>query len=111
MRSYTIHFGDKPKELRYGSNAIRQVEEQSKMGSIVKMLSEDNVGYNSIMWLLWGGLKHDNRKLTMDDVGELMDAYLEDRPLSDLIEEVLEALNACNVFGKPKPPDEDDLGN
>ena len=38
------------------------------------------------------GLKHDNKKITQAQAGDLMDAYLEENDFNELVAEVMAAL-------------------
>ena len=75
MRSKEIQL-DRPRKFRYDYNAIADVEEKAGMG-IGEMFSAHRVGYHVIRLLVWGGLKWENRGLTVPEVGKMVGKYLE----------------------------------
>jgi len=61
---------DQPRNIRLNTNALVKVEEV-----LGKPLSEFGAafGLKEIRALLWAGLLHEDRKLSLDDVGDLID--------------------------------------
>lgn len=66
---------DRLREVKYDFNAIADIEEVSGKG-IGFLLREENMGINTIRLLIWAGLKHEDKKLTRSEVGDLLTDYL-----------------------------------
>ena len=54
--------------LRYDVNSICELEEKTGKG-LFKLIAEESIGFSLIRGLIWAGLKHRNRGLTLDIVG------------------------------------------
>lgn len=102
---------DKPRRLRYDSNSIADVEGAADAG-IMALMGKERTGFNTVRLLLWGGLKWADRKLTVQQVGKLMDGYFKDGgTLIDLYEKVQEALEESGLFEFKEVDEEDEEGN
>ena len=97
MKSVTIQL-DRPRRLRFDYNALSDVEEKAGMG-IGAILSEQRIGFAMTRVLLWGGLKWEDRKLTLEKVGELLQAYFQGGgSWDDIIATIFQAVNASGLF-------------
>lgn len=74
---HTIEFNlfDRPRHLKFDINAIADIERETKTG-IMNLLQNERLGFDSIRVLLWGGLKHEDRNLTIEKVGDLIQNYM-----------------------------------
>lgn len=89
---------DKPRRLRYDFNAIADLE--TTLGHPIATLLTTQMGLSSIRGLLWCGLKAEDRRLTPQRTGELIQQYLTNGgTLEALLAKVREALDQSGVFG------------
>lgn len=65
----------KTRFLRYDMNAMADFEEKTGMG--LAQLMSSNAIFATTRAMLWAGLKHQDRGLTIDRVGQWMQAYVE----------------------------------
>ena len=73
-----ITLGGKERRLRYDINAAAEMEELMGGKSLLYVLgSPMAAGFSAIRVLLWGGLKHADKGLTLQRVGLLMQEYME----------------------------------
>ena len=71
-KSVTIEL-DKIRNLRYGLNALVKVEELT--GKSITKLDLENISMKDLRTILFAGLYHENKDLTPEKVGELIDYY------------------------------------
>lgn len=101
-RCVEIELGGKTRKLRYDFNALADIEDKAKVG-IGALLSGERIGFSTIRLLLWGGLKHENRGLTIDVTGGMVQKYIDEGGnTEELLEKVINALELSGVMGKPK---------
>ena len=99
MRGIDIEL-DKPRKLRYDFNAVADLEDKGGLG-IGAMFTEERIGFSSIRLLLWGGLKWEDKGLTLDRAGNMIQAYIEGgNDLADLMTKITEALTLSGILGK-----------
>lgn len=84
---------DRPRTLRYGMNALATIEDIT--GKSILSLDLNNVGVRDLLAIVYGGLYHEDKKLTIEKVGELIDDYSD---LTEIAEKIGEALT--EAFGK-----------
>lgn len=109
MRYTEVLLGGKPKRLRYDFNALADLEDRAGVG-IGVLLSEQRVGLNTLRLLLWAGLKHEDRSLTPEKVGDTLQLLMENgMDLSLPMDRVRLALERSGLMGKVE--DEGDEGN
>ena len=112
-----ITFGGKERRLRYDINAAAEMEELMGGKSLLYVLgSPMAAGFSAIRVLLWGGLKHADKGLTLQRVGLLMQEYMEaGGNLGELAERIGEALKNSKIIGESdvgeEPAEETDAGN
>lgn len=106
---YTEIVLDKPRRLRYDFNAIADTEARAGMG-IAEMFSERRVGFHVIRLILWGGLKWQDKGLTIERVGQMIDVYLANGgTLEGLMTPVKDAMTKSGVLQAYVSDDEDEL--
>src|SRR5687768_11197914 len=67
---------NRPRSLKYDVNALADFEQETGMGFALMMNQRASFGATRAM--LWAGLKHEDRALTIEDVGDLLSDYLMD---------------------------------
>jgi hypothetical protein len=109
-----IKLDGKDRLLRYDINSVTRIEELFGGKSLITMLSNPAYfGFSLIRALLWGGLRHREKGLTLDRTGILMQEYLDaGGSLGDISDKVMEALTEAGIFKttKENEPEEDDEG-
>jgi hypothetical protein len=86
---------DKPRTLRYGINALAKVEDS--IGKPIVGLDLEHLGIKELLAIVHAGLFHEDKTLTIEQVGDLIDDYSD---LNIVAEKLGEALT--EAFGKPK---------
>ena len=76
-------------ELRYNINTLCQMCDN---GIDVMHINDLVINVKTIREMFMYGLKHDNKKITQAQAGDLMDAYLEENDFNELVAEVMAAL-------------------
>ena len=84
---------DRPRTLRYGMNALATIEDIT--GKSILTLDLNNVGVKDLLAIVYGGLYHEDKTLTIEKVGELIDDFSD---LTEIAEKLGEALT--EAFGK-----------
>lgn len=84
---------DKPRTLRYGMNALAKIEDITKK-SIVG-IDLNNIGIRDLLAIIYAGLYHEDKNLTVEKVGDLVDEYSN---MNTVAEKVGEAFTLA--FGK-----------
>ena len=64
---------DKPRTLRYGINALVKVEDLT--GKSITALDLSHVGIKDLLIIVYAGLCHVDKTLTLEKVGDLIDEY------------------------------------
>ena len=92
----TFEAGEKLYELRYSFNAMCEFERKYDVGVVDALTNHKSFYY--LRGLMWTGLLA-KQKLTVEQVGDIMDAYLQDgHELGDLLKLLTEALQAAGFF-------------
>ena len=106
---------DRARVLKFNNRAMRRFQEASGESIIeVWMVGlHGGFGHKQVTYLLWAGLIHDDRSLTVEDVDDLIDNARGDglaEKLNSVMKPVTEAFNLA-YFGKKKrlPPKKEDL--
>ena len=76
-------------ELKYGINTLCNM---CDAGIDVMHLSEIVINVKTVRDLFMYGLKHENKKITQAQAGDLMDGYLEEHQFDELVTEVMGAI-------------------
>jgi len=113
-----ITIGGKERRLKYDINAAAEMEELLGSRSLLFILGNPaSAGFSVMRTLLWGGLKHAEKGLTLQRVGLMMQEYLEaGGSLEKLNEAIGQAVRRSGILGKMDEADathgdEDELGN
>lgn len=100
----TIELGGRSRRLRFDMNALAELE--GVLGrSVAEVISGDGqaLGFASMRALMWAGLRHEDRGITLERAGLLMQQAIESgMTLADLLAKVSEAVTSCGVFGGGK---------
>lgn len=109
-----IELGGKERKLRY-DNAAADMEELMGGKSLLYVLSNPiAAGFSAIRILLWGGLKHAEKGLTLQRVGLMMQEYLENGgSIEKLAEKLGDAVRKSKILGEERADEEseDEEGN
>ena len=98
-----IEIKDKEYELKYTVNTLCIMAED---GIDVMNIADMNINIVTIRDLFYYGLKHENKRITKNQAGELMDELLEyGYSFKDLVELVMDALTKS--LGKKKEDTEE----
>ena len=98
MYSQEFEVGGKLRRLKYDFNAIADVEEVSGMG-LMKIFSEEMIGFNTIRLLMWAGLKHEDRGITTQRAGMIIkDMIGEGHDFDSIMNLIISALNKSGLF-------------
>lgn len=90
---------DKPRILRYGINALAKIEDVT--GKPLMHLDLNSVGIKDLLAIVYSGLYHEDKNLTIDEVGNLIDEYSN---LNEVAEAVGKALTLAFGEAKDKNP-------
>jgi len=100
---------DKPRKFRYDFNAIADLEDKAGCG-IAKFLSEEKAGISTIRLLTWAGLKWQDKGMTIERAGSIVQRYIEDGGILETLSSFIGvALKMSGVLGDGK--EEDTEGN
>lgn len=106
MQNIIIELGGKSRRLRYDFNAIADIEAEAKTG-IQILLSEERIGFNTMRLLLWAGVKHEERGLTVSKVGDMLQELIQSGgDITSPMGKIMEALEASGVWGKTEEGNE-----
>ena len=99
-----ITIGGKERKLRYDINAAADMEELMGGKSLLYVMSNPMAaGFSAIRVLLWGGLKHAEKGLTLQRVGLMMQDYMESGgSIETLAEKIGEAIRKSKILGEEK---------
>ncbi len=104
MRSVEIEIDGKIKRLRYDFNALADIEERAGVG-IGSLFSPDRIGFSTIRLLIWGGLKHEDRGLTLERAGMLVKQMIDEgHDFESVAGLVNEALKFSGLFPDDENP-------
>jgi len=81
-RGVTIEL-DKPRTLRYGINALAKVEDIT--GKSIMSLDLNSVGIKDLLVIIFAGLYHEDKTLTVEAVGDLIDEYSDINTVADKV--------------------------
>jgi hypothetical protein len=93
---------DKPRRLKFDYNAICEAEDKAGMG-IIDMMKEENFGFRSIRALMYAGLRWEQRNLTVEMAGQLLQSYIaKEGTMAEIAGIITEAIFASGLFGRQK---------
>ena len=109
MKGITI-VADKTRMLRFSINAMIEYK-QTRKEDIVQSLGrlENELDFELIRYLFYLGLKHEDKELTEEKVGDVLDILLEENGIEYVANILGEALN--KAFGIKETPGEAHLKN
>lgn len=94
---------DKNRHLKFGMNALIQLEKE--LGKpITSMADENEFKLEDLRTMIYVGLKWEDKNLTMEQVGDIMDEAIEKNGMEYLSEKLGEALEGA--FGNTAMPSE-----
>lgn len=94
-----IEFGGKLRTLKLGSNAIVILEEM--FGKPFTQIMQMDMGLRELRAILWAGLRHEDKELTPESVGDMMD----DADMEAVVQRIFAASNeATGPQGAPTTP-------
>ena len=102
-----IEINDREYELKFPVNTLCMMAEDG-----IDVLNMETIVINvaTLRDLFYYGLKHENKKITKNQAGELMDAYLDDgHVIGDLIRITIEAL--AKSLGRKKEDESEGEAN
>lgn len=95
-KSVTIEL-DKARNLRYGINALVRIE--SLIGKPITVLDLNSLSMSDLRNILFAGLVHEDKDLTAEKVGDLIDEYMS---IEEVAEKLGEAFTLAFGDGKGK---------
>lgn len=95
---------DRERVLRFNVAAARKFKQlygtPLYLVRVVKADGLEMLDHDCLCHILWAGLQHEDRRLTVDRVAELLDELLKaKRPLTEVYEAVAEAFDESGLFG------------
>ena len=104
MKTIYITLGGEERPLRYDINAVTDIETVFGGRSLLTMLANPAFfSFSLIRAMLWGGLKHRIKGLTLDRTGLMMQEYIEGGgSLQELSVKINEALVEAGIFKEDK---------
>lgn len=102
-----IEIGGKERRLRYDINAAAEMEELMGGKSLLYVMGNPMAaGFAAIRILLWGGLKHAEKGLTLQRVGMMMQEYMENGgSIEAVCEKIGAAIRKSKIMGEDKQAD------
>ena len=106
---YVLLHLDKERKLRFDINALADWEEVT--GKSLARITSGAIGLSLMRSLLWAGLKHEDRSLTIDRVGVLLQQQIETgADLGTVAGSIQKALERSGLLGDTSAPAEDEAG-
>jgi len=100
-KSVEIQTEDKVRHLKYGMNALINLEQE--MGRPLSEIgNEQNTKLEDLRTMFYVGLKHEDKDLTQEQVGDIMDYLISVHGMNYLSEKLAEAMD----FGNSAMPSE-----
>jgi hypothetical protein len=100
---------DRERHLRFNFNAMCRVEKATGL-TFTQVINPKEFGMSTLRLLLWAGLIWEDKHLTIEDTGELIDAYIENGGrIEDVGGYLTDAMAEGGWLVKPDPnapPDE-----
>lgn len=76
FNEFSKYENGKRRNLKFDVNALADFEQETGMG--FGLLMKQRAVFASARAMLWAGLKHEDRALTIEDVGDLLGQYIKD---------------------------------
>lgn len=103
MKGTTIQ-ADKTRMLRFSINTMIEYK-KAKGEDITKALNkmgDNTIDFEFLRYMFYLGLKHEDKKLSEEKTGEILDVILEDKGMEYLVQNLAEALT--KAFGIKETP-------
>ena len=102
-----LRIDGKDYQLKYPINVLCSM---CDAGIDVMNLTELKIDIKTVRELFMYGLKHENKKITQNQAGDLMDAFFEDGgDYNEIVTEIMTKLNK-SLGGSEEPVEEDEEG-
>ncbi len=106
-----IDLGGHTRELKYSYGALRAMEREAGGVGIPRLLAPERLGFDTMCLLVWAGLRHEDKRITTDQVEQWLDEYLQKGGTFEaLVLLTTQALTQSGVLGKPPGGDNADDG-
>jgi hypothetical protein len=102
MKKVVTFEADKKRHLKYGMNALIQLEKE--LGKPLASIGAGEVKLEDLRTMLYIGLKWEDKELTYEQVGDVMDEAIENHGMEYLSQKLGEALQGA--FGNTAMPTE-----
>lgn len=100
MKIVPINTGDKTRNLKFGMSVVAELEKE--LGRPISTL-ESGISVSDLILIMFFGLKWEDKKLQLDQVGDLLDLAIEEHEgFKNVVEILLDALSSS--FGKNAVP-------
>ena len=100
MKKIVTFDADKARNLKYGMNALIQLEKE--LGKPLTNMGAEEFKLEDLRTMLFIGLKWEDKELTKDAVGDIMDEAIEKHGMEYLSKKLAEALQGA--FGNTAMP-------
>lgn len=110
MGEHEVELGGKARTLKYRTKYLRQVERtQGRTLALILM----NMSLDDLAQLLWAGLVVDDKRLTIDQVSDLIDQHYKEHPgdTQGLTDMVVDGLIAAGFFTRREDEDKKEGGD
>jgi len=99
MHSIEFEVNGKTKRLRYDVNSIADIEDTAGVGVFSLISDQKRIGYSPLRILFWGGLKHEDKGITLDRAGLILKQLMDDgKTFDELYTLAIRALKISRVF-------------
>lgn len=95
---FTPYENGRIRNFRFNVNSLADFEQEAGMG--FAMLMKQRAMFATARAMLWAGLKHEDRGLTIEAIGELMSDYLMDESVPEGEHNIDELLSAAIVAAR-----------
>lgn len=107
-----VNYDGKERKLKYDINALCDFEDVTGLAFGIILVQPDKLySFKVVRALLWAGLKHEDNKLTVPEMGNIInnDLVNKGRDLADFANDILEAIEksglAKDLTGKTGEPE------
>lgn len=99
---------DKPRRLRFDTNAICDFDDEARRSIIDVVFGQDRLSTGDIRLLMWAGLKWEDKRLTKERAGMLLENFIvEGGNVNDISQAITDAVAKSRLFiaisGRPDP--------
>ena len=95
--AHKVKFGKKFYTLKYGTKAMRVYEREAE--APITDLTGRNFGIATIVYLLHAGMVYEHPEVTVDDLDEMLDEYVEGGgDVTPIVEKITTALSESGWF-------------